>query len=192
MKGTQNGPFQLGHGIVEASRHQEAFEPAPQPLYRVQVRAVGRQPVQPQPLRLPRRLALSDDPGSVKRSVVQDRHARLGRRSSLGQSIQVADNLLAVARTLQYPILQPLGSPLLQAERADEVDAPLGAPPPPHRMLVGLALFRPGVRRGQAQVEAALVEVLQDDLSFRCPFLSPCSSSLALRSSSGSGGLFGT
>src|ERR671913_2615602 len=135
MKSMHNGPLQLGHRIVEASRHQKAFEPAPHPLYRVQVRAVGRQSVQHKPSRLPRRLALSDHPGDVKRSVVQDHHARLGRRSSLGQSIQVENNLLAVARTLQYPILQPLGSPLLQAQRADEVEAPLRSPPPPHRML---------------------------------------------------------
>jgi hypothetical protein len=77
-------------------------------------------------------------------------------------------------------------------ERAHEVDASLRSPSAPHRMLVGLALLRPGVRGGQAQVEAALVEVPQNDLSLRRPFLSPRSSSLASRSSSGSGALLGT
>lgn len=77
-------------------------------------------------------------------------------------------------------------------ERTHEVDAPLRTPPPLHPVLVSLTLFRPGVRGRQAQVEATLVEILQDDLPFGRPFLRASSSFLAWRSSSGSGALLGT
>jgi hypothetical protein len=188
----QDGLLQLGYRVVEAPRHQEAFEPSPHPLYRVQVRAVRRQALQPQPPLLPPRLTLSNRPGSVKRRVVQDNHTRLALSLRLlGQSVQVTLNLCTAARTLDHRVFQPLGFPF-QAQRADEVD-PSGRPPSaPHPVLVGLALRRPGVARRQAQTEAALVQVLQDDLPFLSPFLRASSSSRASRSSSGSGGLLGT
>ena len=44
------------------------------------------------------------------------------------------------------------------------------SPPSLHPVLMGLPFKRPGVRRRQAQVEAALIEVLQDDLSIGRPF----------------------
>ncbi len=40
--GHQDGLLQLCQRVVVAARHQEALEPAPHPLYRVQVRAVRR------------------------------------------------------------------------------------------------------------------------------------------------------
>jgi hypothetical protein len=73
----QDGLLQLGYRVIEAPWHQEALEPAPHPLYQVQVRAVRWQTIQPQPPRLPPRLALSNRPGSVERRVVQDDHVRL-------------------------------------------------------------------------------------------------------------------
>jgi hypothetical protein len=59
-------------------------------------------------------------------------------------------------------------------------------------VLVSLPLECPGVRGRQTQIEAALVEVLQDDLAFLCPLLRASNSSRASRSASGSGALFGT
>ena len=101
-------------------------------------------------------------------------------------------NLPAVARTFKHPVLQPLTALALHTERAHEVDAPLGAPPSLHPVLVSLSLFRPGVRGRQAQVEAALVEVLQYYLPFGRPLLRTPNSSRASRSASGSGALLGT
>jgi hypothetical protein len=168
-------------------------EPSPHPFDEVQVRTIRRQPVQRESPRLPLRLALPNDPGGVERGVVQDHHAGLPLPSGfLRQGVQVAHNLPAVARTFQHPVLQPLAVlALQQPERAHEVDASLGAPAAPHPVLVRLSLLRPGVRGRQAQVEATLVEVLQDVLPFSSPLFSPSNSSLASRSFSGSGGLFG-
>jgi hypothetical protein len=80
----------------------------------------------------------------------------------------------------------------LHTERAHQVDAPLRTPSAPYPVLVSLPLPRPGVRGGQAQVEATLVEVFQDDLAFGRPLLRSSRSSLALRSCSGLGALLGT
>ncbi len=189
----QDGLLQLAHGIVEPARHQETLEPSPHPLDEVQVRAVRRQPVQGEPPRLPLLLALSNDSGGVERGVVQNDHARFVLPPGLvRQGVQVEEHFPGVARTLQHLVLQPLVAFAFHTERAHEVDAPLGAPPSLHPMLVSLSLLRPGVRGRQAQVEAALVEVLQHDLPFRSPLLRASSSSLASISSSGSGALLGT
>ena len=187
-----NGLLQLTHRIIEASWQQETFEGAPSTLDEIQVRTVGRQPVQPQPLRRPLLLTLPNHPGCVERGVAQDHHASLVRPLRLlGQSIQVALNLCAAARALDQGALQTLDLPF-QGQRADEVDPPPRSPASPHPVLVEGTLPRPGVARGQTQTEAALVEVLQDDLPFECPLLRASNSSLAAFSSSGSGGLVGT
>lgn len=136
----QDSLLQFGYTIVEPARHQEAFEPSPHPLYEVQVRTIGWQSVQYESPRLPPPLTLSNDPGGMKRSVVQNHHARLLLLLRFSrQSVQVAENLPAVARTLQHPVLQSLLSPI-QAERTHEVDAPLRAPPSLHPVLVSLTL----------------------------------------------------
>src|SRR5215210_2123055 len=189
----QDGLLQLGYRVVEASWHQKALEPTPHSLYQVQVRAVRRQSIQPQPPRLPPCLALSNRTRGVKRRVVQNNHATLALSLGLlGQSVQVALDLPTATRTLDQGVLQPLDLPFQEAQRADEVDPSGGPPSASYPMLVVRAFWRPGVGRGQAQTEAALVEVLQDDLSFSSPFLRPSNSSRASRSSSGSGGLLGT
>jgi len=136
----QNSLLQLGHRVVEASWHQKALEPSPYSLDQIQVRAVGWQPVQSQSPRLPLLLALSNHPGGVKRRVVKYYHARLTlslRR--LGQSIQVAQNLPAAARSFDHGIFEPLAVSF-QTQRADEVDPPLRAPPASYQMLVLRAL----------------------------------------------------
>src|ERR671926_1080468 len=108
----QDSLLQLGYRVVKTSWHQEALEPAPHPLYQVQVWAVRRQTIQSQPLRLPPRLTLSNHPGGVKRCIVQDDHARLALSLRLlGQSIQVVLNLSAAARTLDQGVLYALAFP---------------------------------------------------------------------------------
>ena len=193
MQTVQNGLLQLSHRVVESARHQKALEPSPHPLNEVQLRTIRRQPLQCESPRLPILLALSNDPGSVKRGVVQNYHPRLVLLLCfVRQGVQVAEDFPAVARTLKHPVLQPLTLYALHTERAHEVDAPLRTPPPLHLVLVSLPLECPGVRGRQTQIEAALVEVLQDDLAFLCPLLRASNSSRASRSASGSGALFGT
>jgi hypothetical protein len=189
----QYGLLQFSYRVVESAWHQETFESSPHPLNEVQLRTIRRQPVEHEPPGLPILLALSNDPGSVKRGVVQNYHARLVLLLCiLRQGVQVAEDFPALARTLKHPVLQPLTALALHTERAHEVDAPLRTPPPLHPMLVSLPLECPGVRGRQTQIEAALVEVLQDDLAFLCPLLRASNSSLASRSASGSGALLGT
>lgn len=157
------------------------------------MRTVRWQPVQGESPRLPLLLTLSDDFGSVKRRVVQNHHARFALPLRLvRQGIQLEKHFAAVARTFQHPVLQPLTAFTFHTQRTHEVDASLRTPPTPHPMLVSPALLCPGMRGRQAQVEAALIEVLQDNLAFLCPLLRASNSSLASRSASGSGALFGT
>lgn len=76
--------------------------------------------------------------------------------------------------------------------RTDEIDLSLRAPSSTNPVLVVPSLCHPSVRLRQRQIQAALIELFHDDLSFERPFFNPSnSSSLAFRSSSGSGGLFG-
>jgi hypothetical protein len=132
MQGAQHSLPQVGYGIVEASRHQKAFEPAPHPLYQVQVRAVGWQPLQPQPPRLPRRLTLSDHPGGMERSVVHNHHARLGQRSSLGQDIQVGEDLPTVSHEPSSTLYSNRSAP---PSKKPSVPMRLMRPSEPHRLL---------------------------------------------------------
>jgi hypothetical protein len=192
----QYGLLELSQRVVESAWHQEALEPSPHPLNEVQVRTIRRQPLQCESPGLPILLARSNDPGCVKRGVVQNYHARLVLLLCfLRQGVQeVAEDFPAVARTLKSILYsnRSRSSPSTQSVPMNEVDAPLRTPPPLHPMLVSLPLECPGVRGSQTHIEAALVEVLQDDLAFLCPLFRASNSSLASRSASGSGALLGT
>ena len=145
-----------------------------------------------QSLRLPPGSRVPHRPGFVKRRVVQYHHDRLALPlGPLGQIVQVREHLPRPARALQHPVLQPLDPRRGQGEGADQVDSSLLSPPSPHPVLVLSPLPRPAVRGGQAQRDAALVQVLQNEFALRSPFFSASSSFRASRSSSGSGGLDG-
>ncbi len=170
-KGVQHGLLQFGHGVVEAARHEEAFEPPPHPFYEIEVRTIRGQ------IEKRQSRALSHSgcfpftifavwKGALSKTMTTSFFRLRASRASASRKAETASLRHEPSKT-EY---SSHSSSPFERERADEVHAPLRTPAGRNPMLMALALPRPRRRRGQAQREAALIEVFQDDLPLCRPF----------------------